>query len=366
MLRDSQLMPGRLTIWTRDDLIAWSSLLREAFPQVLFYEQFPYCSREDIPKQRPSMVLRETLADIENGMAEIIITDRKWRPDLVLAQGPYCPIWTWARQPRVTGCYRSVRPGGAAIAMPGSASHYVSPTMHGDDVFLRYHRDDVEAKAMAMKALRLIGKMATNKPVVCDPKTLAAKGPQPQRMYWAGHHAVRWCLDDPRRTLECDFLPVEAQGRWPVPDIHGELEVINAAIRAGAADEAAYSAALLAAFPGIRFVDGPLWWRDPPSLRFVDAIAAATSAEVSLLFPSAGWEPQFALSPAGHWLIANRPFPHGTFTRSMAVTGRSWFTPMKPDKLDRGTLRFEWPAELVSAGVIARDATRLLLRPAAK
>jgi hypothetical protein len=356
-------MPGRLIIWTREDLIAWSTLLREAFPQVLFYEQFPFHSWEEIPEHPPSMILRETLADIEDGMGQIIITDRKWRPDQVLAQGPYFPIWTWARQPRVTGCHRGGSTAGATIAMPGSGKRCLSPTMLGEDVFLRYHRDDVEAKAMAMKALRLIGKMATNRLLVCDPKTLATKGPQPQRMYWAGHHAVRWCLDDPRRTLGYDFLPVEAQGRWPVPDIPGELEVINAPIRAGAADEAAYSAALLAAFPGIRFVDGPLWWRDPPSLRFVDAIAAATSAEVSLLFPSAGWEPQFALSPAGHWLIANRPFPHGTFTRSTAVTGRSWFTPMKPDKPDRGTLRFEWPAELLPAEVIARDATRLLLQP---
>src|SRR6266478_4405319 len=96
MLRDSQLMPGRLTIWTRDDLIAWSSLLRKAFPQVLFYEQFPYCPREEIPKQRPSVILRETLADIENGMGQIIIANREWRPDLVLEQGPYFPIWTWA------------------------------------------------------------------------------------------------------------------------------------------------------------------------------------------------------------------------------------------------------------------------------
>ena len=48
------------------------------------------------------------------------------------------------------------------------------------------------------------------------------------------------------------------------------------------------------AFPNIRFIDGPLWWRDQPTLRFIDSIAAATSAEVSLLFPSDGWQPQFA------------------------------------------------------------------------
>ena len=110
MHRDSHLMPWHLTIWASDDLVAYSNLLRESFPQVLFYESFRYIPPEEMCNGPPPLIVRETLAGIEGGMGEIIIAHRGWRPDMVLKQGPYSLIWTWAEQPQITGCYRGGAP----------------------------------------------------------------------------------------------------------------------------------------------------------------------------------------------------------------------------------------------------------------
>ena len=348
-------MPGRQTIWTSDDLMTWCNLLRDAFPQVLFHEQFSSALSEDEPERPPEVIFHDSLVDIRMGLGEIIIADRDWRPHMLVRPGPYCLLWTWARQPPVTGANLG---GHGEPMMP--TSRVRRPKLNAGSVFLRYHRDDREAKSIAMKALRLVGKMSTNKLMLCDRTTLAIKGPATACMFWAGHHAIRWCLDDPRRTLDGIFLPPEAHSRWPVPDVPGDIELLDRRIMALAADEAAYTAALLDAFPGIRFVDGPLWWRDKPALRYIDGIAAATADEVSLLLPPAGWEPQFALSPAGHWLVANRPFPQGTFSRSRTVMAGNDPSPTRPKRFDHGTLHFEWPAELVPAQAIAYQAMHLL------
>jgi hypothetical protein len=358
MLPEDQMLPGRLTIWTADDLAAWSDLLRKAFPQVLFHEEFRHDLAERNPEKPPTVVFRQSLADIRHGMGQILIPAPGWRPELIVAPGESSPYWRWSEPPHISGCYGGRGSGGLVdIQMPGPHRH--SQRISPCDVYFRYHRHDLEAKAMVQKALRLINKMATNKLLLCDEKTLVVKRPVVSGMYWAGHHAIRWCLGDPRRTLYYWYLPLEAESRGPGPDIPGEIALINKPIRARAADELVYASALRRAFPGIRFIDGPLWWRHEPTLRFIDGIVAADSAEVSLLFPSDDWRPQFARSAAGHWVIANRPFPHGTFTRSSEVTGRMWSTDWKHLDLHHGFLRFEWPADLASAKAVAHEAISL-------
>jgi hypothetical protein len=88
-------------------------------------------------------------------------------------------------------------------------------------------------------------------------------------------------------------------------------------------------------------------------LRYIDGIPAATSNEVSVLFPADDCEPRFEQSPAGHWLLAKRAFPHSTYARNLDFIDWARAAPLRQVRPDSRVLRFEWPTGLQSAEVIA-------------
>ncbi|MEX0922536.1 MAG: hypothetical protein WDZ84_07155 [Rhodovibrionaceae bacterium] len=92
--------------------------------------------------------------------------------------------------------------------------------------------DDSEYKAFLGKAYRLVTKIATNKLIPTDPLTgWSRKTPKPRgENLWVGHHALAWCLENPRHFLDGSYRPAEeAEWRCRIPKKHPDYLTIEEA-----------------------------------------------------------------------------------------------------------------------------------------
>lgn len=73
----------------------------------------------------------------------------------------------------------------------------------------RYHRANKEHQAFLNKVWRIVAKLTSQALVLHDKDTLEVKGLSERSMLWAGHHAIRWCREDPKRFITDRYKPPE-------------------------------------------------------------------------------------------------------------------------------------------------------------
>ena len=78
-----------------------------------------------------------------------------------------------------------------------------------------YRRDDADDKFFVNKLYRTMKKVTTNWLRAETPSAGVVYGEGPGE-YWAGHDALRWCSEKPRRMLDGTFRPASD---WVFPDL---------------------------------------------------------------------------------------------------------------------------------------------------
>ncbi|MBF0130192.1 MAG: hypothetical protein HQL33_09380 [Alphaproteobacteria bacterium] len=193
-------MPQRNFVFSPKDEAAYDALLHAAFPGIRYYDWLKH--GEDSKPDPPELRLVGALAECQGPYVNVIL-DPDWRP-------------TWQQSPNhKTTCWVSDLPYPNATIERSRAcleasvmviNHKTCPIPPGIDegrVYFRCLKDEKTQRSLAAKAIRLIGKVATNRNVlVVNYPSLEVRwkletgGP-----YWFGFDALDWCRQDPERML---------------------------------------------------------------------------------------------------------------------------------------------------------------------
>lgn len=204
---------GKNVALTRIDEAAYSLLLKEAFPGIVFVGYWPPGNPGDTDRELTTEWLdahgRDSLHEIDDYTVRVFIPSCRWRPlPLVIdgysynLSGPYLSFrycrgrWNW----------RTYR--GAKLA-------YDPPTLDFGDINTSYLTDEPENKAFYEKALRIVRKVATNQVRSELPHSGHVYG-EGRGQYWVGHDAYRWCSESPTRMIAGIARPTLD---WKFPDV---------------------------------------------------------------------------------------------------------------------------------------------------
>lgn len=201
--RDLRLLPA--------DEEEFSRLLREAFPEIRFL-RYEYWRRridggQDQKLAPPNLKLHyyDSLAVPGEMMLRAWREPEKWKP-------------VWTDEPNRNGVYGIVNEPRHQFVYQSccgvrTSEHggwlYRNPTIREGRFFAYWNKEDKEAQSFVNKVWRITGKLTSNRLILVDEDT---KKPisGPHRPYiWVGHHARRWCLADPMRTIQFRWRPVE-------------------------------------------------------------------------------------------------------------------------------------------------------------
>lgn len=198
---------------TRIDEAAYSVLLREAFPGIVFVGYWPLQKLKDHDRGMTAEWLEansfDSIHTVEDNQVRAIVPSCRWRP-LPLAvdgysynvEGPYLDFtyhrghWDW----------RTHR--GAKLA-------YDPPTLSFGNINTSYLTDEPALKAFYEKALRLVRKVSTNKVRRELPHIGFVYG-DGTSSFWIGHDAFRWCSESPTRMVGGLVRPTLD---WEFPDV---------------------------------------------------------------------------------------------------------------------------------------------------
>lgn len=203
---------GKNVALTRIDEAAYSVVLREAFPGIVFVGYWALQRLKDHDRGMTAEWLEangfESLHEVEDDPVRVIIPSCRWRPlPLVIdgyhydLKGPYLSFryhrahWDWRTH------------YGAKLA-------YDPPTLSFGHIDTSYLTDEPALKAFYEKALRLVRKVSTNQTRSELPHIGYVYGEGPSS-YWIGHDAFRWCSESPTRMIAGIARPTLD---WEFPD----------------------------------------------------------------------------------------------------------------------------------------------------
>lgn len=204
---------GKDVALTRIDEAAFSVLLREAFPGIVFVGDELFRNDGDLNRKMTAEWFDahgfDSIHEVEDSMVEAIIPSCRWRPlPLVIdgysynLKGPSLRFyylrgqWNW----------RTYR--GAKLA-------YDPPTLDFGNVNTSYLTDEPDAKAFYAKALRILRKVTTDRVRSELPHIGYVMG-EGRSSYWVGHDAFRWCAESPTRMIGGVARPTLD---WRFPDV---------------------------------------------------------------------------------------------------------------------------------------------------
>ena len=178
-------------VFSREDAAAFSELLRDAFPDVRFFDaptQREIASENPTP---PELHILRSLADARQPQVDIQF-DPHWKPQW---KPPGAANW-WVLMaaPWPSG---EVDLGGGVFQNRDGPPH-----MAGGYVYFRCEPGNKAHASLASKALRLISKIATNRyQAVRYPSYEVIWSLDKGGLFWLGHHAIRWARESPDRLL---------------------------------------------------------------------------------------------------------------------------------------------------------------------
>ncbi len=188
---------SRNIAFTREDEAAYCALLREAFPDVRYLDRPK--GGHDGPEP-PEIGFYTRLVDCPASITDVIF-DVGWRPAW-RKQGKY-QTWSATNYPypnayiiRSGSIYpRSEKSGIRGVEGPSP------PSLDDGDIHFRCRPACPGDFKLAAKALRLIGKVATNKRQVhlYYPSLEVIGCREKGSELWIGHDAIRWLREDPER-----------------------------------------------------------------------------------------------------------------------------------------------------------------------
>jgi len=102
------------------------------------------------------------------------------------------------------------------------------PTLEAGD-FTLYHEEDAEGRAFGRQIMQIFNRLVTNRMKAWHPASGTVFCANGRMDYWAGHHALEWCREDPTRMLTGCYQPTDD---WAPPDTpwHRRLRARLAAV----------------------------------------------------------------------------------------------------------------------------------------
>ena len=204
----------RYFVLTPVDEAAYSKLLVEAFPRMRFFDEPPSAYEGPTP---PEITLHESLSACARHYV-LAIFEPDWAPcwsnrsksgwwsirnlpypDVVIERGGQ--IFPW-------------QPKASLKSVEGPEPQRIQ----GGRIYFRCHKGDKAELAIAGKALRLLGKVATNKRQmrVRYPSLEVVGYDEKNSHLWMGHDAIRWLRENPERMADFNaFLKI---GYRPMDD----------------------------------------------------------------------------------------------------------------------------------------------------
>ena len=203
---------GKNVALTRIDEAAYSVVLAEAFPGIVFLDGNAFQGLGDIDRALTEEWFdahgHGSIHQVESGTVLAVIPSCRWRPlPLVIdgysynLKGPYLDFryhrgfWDWRTH------------HGAKLA-------YDPPTLSFGNINTSYLTDEPALKAFYEKALRLVRKVSTNKVRRELPHIGYVYG-DGTSSFWVGHDAFRWCSESPTRMVAGLVRPTLD---WAFPD----------------------------------------------------------------------------------------------------------------------------------------------------
>ena len=204
---------GKSVALTRIDEAAYSLLLKEAFPGIVFLTGSPFRNLDDIDRALTAEWFDAndygSIHQVDGGTVEVLIPSCRWRPVPMVIDGYYYDLkgpylkfdygrgeWDW----------RTYR--GAKLA-------HDAPTLEFGNIFTSYLTDEPENKAFYQAALRIVRKVSTNK-VRSELPHIGHVYGEGRGEYWVGHDAYRWCSESPTRMIAGIARPTLD---WEFPDV---------------------------------------------------------------------------------------------------------------------------------------------------
>ncbi len=388
---------GREWIAILADELAYADLLAEAFPGVRFVESGNSVS---IDKPPPDIQPRASLADCVDTMVHIVFDPSwtlRWRPNKATGW------WTYDPDPLPNGTMNRMtiwQPQGAPRPLPYNMDGRSTWGRYNGRVYFRIRSGNKEHESFARKALRLFGKVASNKNLMMAyTETLEIFNLDARHAPLIGHHARRWCLEKPDRLLGATrgldgwgYRP-KPEGFVPPPVLapppHKNAAILRARAESEAArreppsivherqwiatlaDELAYADLLAATFPGVRFVEKPLrtsarW--PMPDTRPQASLADCLAEEVHIVFDPSWelrWRTVWIREDYSVWTHGAIPLPNGTILREtlQLSSGPKDYEPIDMDKeprLHAGQVRIRVEPGNKEHEAIARKALGLI------
>ncbi len=197
----------RLKVMDDFDDAMLSFALVDAYPHVVFEDTHAATQTE-------RFVRRASIPECTGTVTEVHFVPQAWQPDFVFPPGTSGPYsGRLMNPPQFTLHY--VRCEWFWGAPQGGNWAFDLPTLEGAQMSMNYDRESKEDRAFVAKLWRLLGRLMTN-------RLKGGAWPEPLMqadvkgdMYWAGHHALEWCLGGKRRMLMSCRVPCDD---WAPPD----------------------------------------------------------------------------------------------------------------------------------------------------
>lgn len=203
------LIRSREIIFSPADELAYADLLVRAFPNVRFLDCPSVLPRGEKPPETTVRSLAECRSD-----DTYIVFDPDWRPTWTCDPGPReADRWYLKNAPIPNGSWDRCGNIGQRKQYESRPDSKEIESIGSQEIYFRIAPRDKGQEALAAKALRLIGKMAsTGNMLTLRMPAMEIAGPPRSIEYWIGHDARRWCLEKPNRTLGGSWD--EKRGGW--------------------------------------------------------------------------------------------------------------------------------------------------------
>jgi len=383
------------------DQLAYAEVLAREFPEARFLDD-PYT----LPKnEKPSEATVRSLAECrcEN---VVIVFDPAWRPEWKgEPNSPKSNCWYIRNLPLPNGRFERGRGIRQKKRPDDTFAGEISEGIESGRIYFRIAPNDREQEMLARKALRLIGKIASNKGLLLVRyPSQAVICPETRSEWWIGFDARRWCLEKPTRSLGGMWHP---SGAWayrpkaegltaPPAQLPGTREAeapsgsgsripsrrVSERWRAWIMtwdDELAYADLLAQAFPGVRFIEDyvPVATTGPmPDIRPRAALAECPADTVHIVLDPT-WKFKWRYEkyeidgPYARWIYGELPLPYGTIKRNPFGGGEGGprTRPLNTDqasKLTEGRIYFYSERGNESQRAAVSTALRLIGRVASR
>jgi len=181
------------TAWARElyflpaDEAALTQALKVAFPRVIF--------TKTITSEKPELKDYGSIQANSGREVDILVSGEGWVPEFAVKTYESGKFWYLVNAPY----WAMYQPGRLTVQGPTKRGWRVESLEQGR-LLGAYRRGDKEGAAFARKARRIVGTLATNRLKEIDPSTgKVHRVDEKGGMFWAGHHAVRWCCAGARR-----------------------------------------------------------------------------------------------------------------------------------------------------------------------